>query len=76
MLDLVELSPILNERFISGQKERTLFIKKDSNGCILVIKLYINDLINTVNSRIMLHEFNMSMMNELEMSDLEMSSCN
>ncbi|KAK1433672.1 hypothetical protein QVD17_10587 [Tagetes erecta] len=63
-------SYFLKEGFKNSEKEHTLFIKKDSNGGILIVNLYVDDLIYTGNSMIMLQEFKMSMMNEFEMSDL------
>lgn len=49
--------------------EHTLFVKTEG-GNMLILSLYVDDLIYTSNSEVMLEEFKVSMMKEFSMTDL------
>ena len=51
--------------------EHTLFVKKEEEG-VLIVSLYVDDLIYTSNSEIMLNEFKATMEEEFSMTDLGM----
>ncbi|KAD4179777.1 hypothetical protein E3N88_28368 [Mikania micrantha] len=50
--------------------EPTMYVKQGMNSDFLVICLYVDDMIYTSSSEIMLHEFKKSMINEFEMTDI------
>lgn len=50
--------------------DHTLFTKKDENGGILIVSLYVDDLIFTGNNEQMFVKFKSSMKKEFDMSDL------
>lgn len=60
----------IKEGFKHCDSEQTLFTKREEDGKIIIVSLYVNDLIFTRNNEIMLSHFNISMMKEFEMSDL------
>lgn len=59
----------LKEKFEKCYCEHTLFVKKDEDN-VLIVSVYIDDLIYTGNSTLMLEDFKSSMMKEFSMSDL------
>lgn len=51
--------------------EDTLYIKS-TDACILIVSLYASDVIYIDNSNVMIKEFQMEMMKQCEMNDLEL----
>lgn len=50
--------------------DHTSFTKKNGNGGILIVSLYVDDLLFIGNNEQLFQEFKSSMMAELDMSDL------
>lgn len=60
----------LKAGFTKSQNEETLFIKTSSQGNILIVSVYVDDLIYTGSSLEMMMEFKRSMQEEFDMTDL------
>lgn len=60
----------LRAGFIKSQNEETLFLKNNSQGNLLIVSVYVDDLIYTGNDHSMMMEFKKSMQEEFDMSDL------
>ncbi|MCI04473.1 copia-type polyprotein, partial [Trifolium medium] len=60
----------IREGFEKCPHEHTLFVKKDGNNNWLIISLYVDDLIFTVNNNDMVKTFKISMMSTFDMTDL------
>lgn len=60
----------LNEGFQKSPNEETLFLKKNEEGKILIVSVYVDDLIYTSNDNLMMQEFKSSMQEEFDMTDL------
>ena len=58
------------EGFEKSENEETLFIKRNKQGNILIVSVYVDDLIYTGDDLLMMREFKMSMEREFDMSDL------
>lgn len=56
--------------FEKSQNEETLFLKKNKEGNILIVSVYVDDLIYTGSDYSMMEEFKKSMQNEFDMTDL------
>lgn len=59
-------SYLLQDGFEKCPYEHTLYVKTKDNGNILILCLYVDDLIFTGNSKIMVEEFKKAMMNILK----------
>nr|GEZ09403.1 putative RNA-directed DNA polymerase [Tanacetum cinerariifolium] len=60
----------VKEGFMRSHSEHTLFIKRISDGSLLLVNIYVDDLFYTGNNEQMLKEFKSSMKGEFEMTDL------
>ncbi|KAG7550979.1 GAG-pre-integrase domain [Arabidopsis thaliana x Arabidopsis arenosa] len=60
----------LREGFQKSENEETLFLKKNKQGNILLLSIYVDDLIYTGNDATMMEEFKLSMQKEFDMTDL------
>lgn len=58
------------EGFEKSENEETLFIKRNKQGNVLIVSVYVDDLIYTGDDLLMMREFKMSMEREFDMSDL------
>ncbi|CAM8973053.1 unnamed protein product [Rhodiola kirilowii] len=58
------------EGFHQCPTEQTLFTKQSSEGYLIIVSIYVDDLIFTGGDIILLQEFKKSMMQEFDMSDL------
>lgn len=63
-------SQFLKEGFQKCPNEQTLFIKRSTEGRILIVSIYVDDLIYTGDDKCMMVEFKRSMMEAFDMSDL------
>lgn len=59
-------SYLLQDGFEKCPYKHTLYVKTKDNGNILILCLYVDDLIFTGNSKIMVEEFKKAMMNILK----------
>ena len=62
-------SYLMSNGFSKRDGEPTLYIKA-SNGNVLIVVLYVDDLIFTKNDNFLIGEFKEAMKNEFEMTDL------
>ena len=60
----------ISEGFQKCDSEQTLFIKRNREGKIIIVSVYVDDLIFTGDDEIMMSEFKSSMLREFDMSDL------
>lgn len=60
----------LKEGFAKCDYEHTLFVKRETNGKVLIVSLYVDDLIFTGNDDMMFENFKKSMKQEFDMTDL------
>ena len=60
---------MMSNGFSKSDSEPTLYIKA-SNGNVLIVVLYVDDLIFTGNDNFLIGEFKEAMKNEFEMTDL------
>ncbi|GKC00221.1 retrovirus-related pol polyprotein from transposon TNT 1-94 [Tanacetum coccineum] len=60
----------VKEGFTRSSSEHTLFIKTTSDGKLLFVNIYVDDLLCTGNDERMLDEFKCSMKGEFEMTDM------
>lgn len=60
----------IKEGFTRSTSEHTLFIKTTSDGKVLFVNIYVDDLLYTGNDERMLEDFKCSMKGEFEMTDL------
>jgi len=58
------------EGFQRCDSEQTQFTKKNQDGKIIIVSIYVDDLIFTSNDVVMISEFKNSMLREFDMSDL------
>ena len=58
------------EGFKKSENEETLFIKRNKQGNILIVSVYVDDLIYTGDDVLLMKEFKLSMEKEFDMSDL------
>ncbi|GAA0167068.1 transmembrane signal receptor [Lithospermum erythrorhizon] len=62
------------EGFNKCSSEQTLFTKRSSNGRVVIVSLYVDDLIYTGNDENLMMRFKKSMVREFDMSDLGLMS--
>ena len=60
----------ISEGFQRCDSEQTLFTKRNREGKIIIVSVYVDDLIFTGNCEFMMSEFKNSMLREFDMSDL------
>ncbi|GAA0144763.1 transmembrane signal receptor [Lithospermum erythrorhizon] len=60
----------LNEGFQECTSESTLFTKRDAEGSLIIVSLYVDDLIITGNNEELMVQFKNSMVKEFDMTDL------
>ncbi|GAA0176229.1 transmembrane signal receptor [Lithospermum erythrorhizon] len=60
----------LNEGFQECTSENTLFTKRDAEGSMIIVSLYVDDLIITGNNEELMLQFKASMVKEFDMTDL------
>ncbi|BBG92824.1 ADP glucose pyrophosphorylase large subunit 1, partial [Prunus dulcis] len=60
----------INEGFQRCDSEQTLFTKRNREGKIIIVSIYVDDLIFTGDDEDMMSEFKSSMLREFDMSDL------
>ena len=58
------------EGFQRCDSEQTLFTKKNREGKIIIVSVYVDDLIFTGDDEVMMSEFKNSMLREFDMTDL------
>ena len=63
------LTHLMSNGFSKSNGESTLYIK-ETNGNVLIVVLYVDDLIFTGNNKALIGEFKEAMKNEFEMTDL------
>ena len=61
----------MSNGFSKSNGEHTLYIKAE-NGNVLIVVLYVDDLIFTINDNFLIGEFKKAMKNEFEMKDLSL----
>ena len=61
----------LNKGLRKSLSEHTLYVKKQKDGDILILSLYVDDLIITGTNKELITTFKKKMMQEFEMTDLE-----
>lgn len=64
----------LSEGFEEDKNEHTLFTKRSTNGNLIIVSLYVDDLIITGNDEKLISKFKTSMVGEFDMTDLGMMS--
>ena len=60
----------IGEGFQRCESEQTLFTRRNQEGRIIIVSIYVDDLIFIGNDEVMLSEFKDSMLREFDMSDL------
>ena len=60
----------IGEGFQRCDSEQALFTKRNREGKIIIVSVYVDDLIFTGNDEVMMFEFKSSMLREFDMSDL------
>lgn len=58
--------------FMKSENEPTLYVKKEGENDIIIISVYVDDIIYTSSSSSLLSKFKSCMMQEFEMSDMEL----